>query len=88
MYDGKEHYNEINATYGKEIELNNWIKLEGHLGLGYFNYSVKNSLTDFNTNKESTIGFPFRFKLIFYTKKDFKVGINPNMNFNFLVNIL
>ena len=66
--------------------MNNWLKLEGHLGLGYFNYSVKNNSTDFNTNKESTIGFPFRIKLICCTKKNFGIGINPNFNLNSLVN--
>ncbi|AUC84819.1 hypothetical protein CW731_05710 [Polaribacter sp. ALD11] len=86
LYDGREHYNQLNATYGREFELNDWLKLEGHLGLGYFNYSVKNYSTDFKTNKESTIGFPLRVKLIFYTKENFGIGINPNLNLNSLVN--
>ncbi|OUR97639.1 hypothetical protein A9Q86_15615 [Flavobacteriales bacterium 33_180_T64] len=83
----EEEYTEINATYGREIELNSWIKVEGHIGLGFFNYSVKNRSTDWKTEKESTIGFPFRVKLIFYTSKHFGIGINPNMNLNSLVNI-
>ncbi|RKS42774.1 hypothetical protein BC962_3061 [Gillisia mitskevichiae] len=86
LFDAEENYTEINLTYGRQIELNNWIKLEGHLGVGYFNYSVKNGSTNFTTNKESTIGFPFRVKLIFYTGKHFGIGINPNMNLNSLVN--
>jgi hypothetical protein len=86
LFDAEENYTEISLTYGRQIELNNWIKLEGHLGLGYFNYSVKNGSTNFTTNKESTIGFPFRVKLIFYTGKHFGIGINPNMNLNSLVN--
>ena len=86
LFDAEENYTEINVTYGREIELNSWIGLEGHLGLGYFNYSVKNGSTNFNTIKESTIGFPVRVKLIFYTGKHFGIGINPNMNLNSLVN--
>jgi hypothetical protein len=86
LFDAEENYTEINVTYGREVELNSWIKLEGHLGLGHFNYSVKNGSTDFKTQRESTIGFPFRLKLIFYTGKHFGIGINPNMNLNSLVN--
>ena len=71
--------------FGREFELNNWLKLEGHLGIGYFIYSIKNSSTDFDTYKESTIGFPFRLKLTIYSKK-FGFGINPNLNLNSLVN--
>ena len=86
LLDAQENYTELNINYGREIELNSWIKLEGHLGLGYFNYGVKNGSTDFEMKRESTIGFPFRVKLIFYTGKHFGIGINPNMNLNSLVN--
>ena len=85
LFDAEESYNEISVTYGREIELNSWIKAEGHLGLGFFNYKIKNGSTDFNLIKESTIGIPFRIKLIFYTGKHFGIGINPNMNLNSLV---
>ena len=85
FFDARESYTEINVTYGREIKLNSWIILEGHLGVGYFNYSFKNGLTDFQTVTQSTIGFPLRVKLIFYTEKNFGIGINPNMNWNSLV---
>lgn len=86
LFDAEENYTEVNVTYGREIALNSWIGLEGHLGLGYFNYSIKNGSTNFNTVKESTIGFPLRVKLIFYTGRHFGIGVNPNMNLNSLVN--
>lgn len=86
LFEAEENYTEINATYGREVELNSWMKVEGHLGMGFFNYSVKNDSTDFDKKKESTIGFPFRVKLIFYTAKHFGIGINPNMNLNSLAN--
>ncbi|BFP42053.1 hypothetical protein FGF1_28980 [Flavobacteriaceae bacterium GF1] len=86
LVDAEEKYTELNLTYGRPINLNPWIKLEWHVGLGHFRYSYKSNVTDFVSNKESTIGVPIRAKLIFYTGRHFGIGINSNVNLNALVN--
>lgn len=87
LFDAQENYTELNLTIGRELRLIDWIKLEGHLGLGYVNYGIKNSSTNFIKENKSTVGFPFRVKLVFYTRKHFGIGLNPNVNLNTLVNI-
>lgn len=86
LFDASENYTALNITYGRALELSNWFTIEGHLGLGYFNYSLKDSSTDFMTISRSTIGIPLRVKLLFYTGRHFAIGLNPNVNFNSLVN--
>lgn len=84
--DADEGYKARNITYGRELKLNSWTSLEGHIGLGYFSYIVKNDSTDFETIQESTLGVPIRGKLIFHTNEHFALGMNPNINLNSLVN--
>jgi hypothetical protein len=75
---------EISITYGREWDLTDRLKFEAHAGLGYFNWGYSNSSTFFLLEKETTIGFPVRAKLIYYFTNNFGVGINPNANFNSL----
>ena len=75
---------EISITYGREWGLTDRLKLEAHAGLGYFNWGYANSSTFFLLEKESTIGFPVRAKLIYRFTDNFGVGVNPNANFNSL----
>lgn len=81
--DDSEDFLEVNLTYGREIELLSWIKLEGHAGIGFFNHQVRSERESIDLNKTS-VGFPLRAKLIFFYKF-LGVGINQNVNFNPLV---
>lgn len=83
-----ESYYEINFTYGREFELKKWLKLEGHFGLGHFKYGLKDKSTNFEKTTTSTIGFPIRLKVLFYTGEHFAIGLNPNTNLNSLSNTI
>lgn len=52
LVDAEEKYTELNLTYGRQIGLNHWMKLEWHLGLGHFRYTYKNDSTGFVVNRE------------------------------------
>lgn len=83
--DASEAYLGTSVTYGREIKLLNWIKLEGHAGLGLFNHKYTSEKIHPDIN-ETSIGFPVRAKLIFFYKF-IGLGINQNANFNSLVTI-
>ena len=80
--DDSEDYLAGSLTYGREVGLN-WIKLEGHAGIGFFNHKARYELDNVDINKTS-IGVPVRAKLIIFYKF-IGIGINQNANFNPLV---
>ena len=80
--DDSEDYLAGSLTYGREVKLD-WIKLEGHAGIGFFNHKARYELENIDINKTS-VGFPVRAKLIFFYKF-IGIGINQNANFNPLV---
>ena len=86
----REYYQEANLTFGKEFKLIEQLSLEGHIGLGYFQqkYYTHDAYYNYEDKNEHSIGFPLRFKLIYYISRHFGVGINPNLNLNSLNNTL
>lgn len=80
QYDGNHDLQAImtiDMLYGREFELSKVISFQPQVGVGYF----ANGNTSDSGSKEA-IGFPVRAKLYFKTSDDFKIGINPNVNFN------
>ena len=67
----------IDLLYGREFEISKVISFQSQAGVGYFG---KGSTSE--SGNEEAIGFPVRAKLYFKTSDDFKIGINPNVNFN------
>jgi hypothetical protein len=86
LFDASEGYTELNLTYGRAVALNDWIKIEGHIGLGYFNHRFRNGFTNLVAVSESTVGVPVRIKILFYTIDKLAIGFNPNINLNSLAN--
>lgn len=81
--DDSEDYLAGSLTYGRELELLDWIKLEGHAGVGFFHHNAQYERENIDIDKTS-IGFPVRAKLIFFYKF-IGFGLNQNVNLNPLV---
>lgn len=77
IFDSFNSFYELDILYGKEFEITDWLKTEGQIGIGTFRQN--NSIDE---ESKTTIGFPFRAKLLFYPTKKFAVGFNPNCNIN------
>ena len=79
-----ESFVEINLTYGRKLNIGQYLVLEGHLGIGIFTFDDEDDPDGgFNIDvPAATVGFPFRAKLIYYPADKFGVGLNPNLNLN------
>ncbi len=79
-----EVFFELNLTYGRKLNIGQYLVLEGHLGIGIFTFDEENDPDAlFNIDvPAATVGFPFRAKLIYYPADKFGVGLNPNLNLN------
>lgn len=84
--DEEEDYSEIGLCYGREINLSNKIKLEGHLGLAYYIHRLKKTVRDTKVT-ESALGIPIRLKLLHYKGDHFGWGFTSHMNWNKLENL-
>ena len=80
-------YSEYNLTIGKVFLNKNWFALEGHLGMGYFEYRERYQPNG-PVEPFGGLGFPLRIKANFYLSKHFAIGLNPNANINFDSSIL
>lgn len=78
------NFNEFRIQYGRELSLNNWIKLEGFAGVGYFHQNrVLSEIV-----KDNAISFPLKLNAKFYVAENYAIGLNTNYSFNRINNVL
>ena len=76
----KNHVNELNLQYGRELKVTNWFSVESFAGIG--NYRLNTRLSFFPLPKTSVISIPIRVKLLFYTGKGKHFAISSNNNYS------
>ncbi len=75
-------FNNFNFMYGREFLINNWLVLEGFVGVGYINFSKENLDTNWIRENNKALNVPLSLKVLFVNGKVFGMGINPNINLN------
>ena len=72
IWGSADFYAQLNAKYGREFELSEWLYLDAFAGLGYF-----------KMGNAGTVNIPVQMKLRFKTGKRFSFGVNLQSHFNF-----
>ena len=85
IFGENEEFYEVNLLYGRLFELAPRLHFEGYLGLGLFAYEDGIDSPILNI-PDSAIGFPIRAKILYQIADRFAIGINPNANFNSILN--
>lgn len=78
----EDSFQEFSLLWGREVKIDNWLRLEGHAGLGYFSFKRENFKAEVANEKNTTIGFPLVSKLKFMTGNHFSIGIQFRANIN------
>lgn len=100
LYNFGNRYNlSLDALYGQELVIFNWLKLELHAGVGAFRGSyykndsqewqiVKTADDNQNHITPMSIAFPIKFKMLFYYNKNSSLGTNISGNVNNISNYI
>lgn len=85
IFAGGEEFYELNLLYGRAFQLGPKFMFEGHVGMGIFGYEdgIDSPILDL---PDPALGFPIRTKLLYRIADKFAIGINPNANFNSILN--
>ena len=82
IFDAIREYREIGLLYGRQIITTKVFKTEVHIGASIFNETIKTGETNFKEVNSNVIAFPIKIKFLFYTSKNFALGLNPNALLN------
>ncbi len=76
-----QYYN-LNFMYGREYTINDWLVLEGFIGVGYVNFSKENIDTNWLRVENQAVNVPITLKVLFVNSKVFSMGLNTTIDLN------
>ncbi|MBC8753431.1 hypothetical protein H2O64_02030 [Kordia sp. YSTF-M3] len=78
----EDSFQDYSLLWGREVKIENWLRLEGHAGLGYFLFKTEHFNDEIEDEKKTTIGVPLLSKLKFMLGNHFSIGIQFRANIN------